>query len=178
MDREEIIFWKEKYDGDEGLSVTGVEEELRAKFKANGYATKQDLEKVIKWKFQGRLAGRQKLNLARLKDVDDGRIREITSQAFHAGDDETRLRLLTRIKGIGNALSSVILAFYDPQNYGVLDIHAWRGLFGKEPKDLFASRKRPIQFFNKLREISAMTGLPCRDIEKAIFKKDLNRSRK
>jgi hypothetical protein len=57
-----------------------------------------------------------------------------------------------------------------------LDIHAWRGLFGKEPTDIFSNNKQAIKFFNKLREISSETGLSCRDIEKAIFKKDLDES--
>ena len=75
------------------------------------------------------------------------------------------------IKGVGPATSSVILSFYNPWKYGILDIHAWRELFGeKEPKTLFSNNKYAIKFFKKLREISKQTGLSCRDIEKAYFK--------
>ena len=43
MDREEIIFWKAKYDREEDRYVTGIEEELRARFGENRHATKEDL---------------------------------------------------------------------------------------------------------------------------------------
>ncbi len=155
--------------------MTGVEEDLRRKFREKGFVSKEDLKRIIEWKFQGRLYGRQQRVLRLMEGVEDSFIKDMSRLAFKNKDDKTRLNLLTSIRGVGNALSSVILAFYDPQNYGVFDIHAWRGLFGKEPKDLFVNSKRAIEFFTKLREISSKTGLACRDIEKAIFKKDLDK---
>jgi hypothetical protein len=77
--------------------------------------------------------------------------------------------------GLGPALSSVILAFFDSEKYGVLDIHAWRELLGKEPDNVFTNNDNAIKFFEKLREISKTTRLPCREIEKALFKKNLER---
>jgi hypothetical protein len=177
MTKDEILFWRNKYDKEEDLFVQGVEEELRRKFRKNRFITKSDLQKIIKWKFQGRLLGRQKRFLKVLKSVDEKFIKKVSYLAFQNKEDETRLKLLTSIKMVGNALASVILTFYDPKNYGVLDIHAWRGLFGKEPPDIFSNSKHAIKFFTKLREISQKTGLPCRDIEKAIFKKDLDKSK-
>ena len=177
MNKDELLFWKNKYDKEEDLYNKGDEEELRKKFQENNFITKQDLTKIIKWKFQGRLMGRQKRILNLLNDAEESFIEEISKSALKSKDDEIRLKLFSSIKGVGNALSSVILTFYDPQNYGVLDIHAWRGLFGKEPKDIFSNPRQAIKFFKKLKEISSETGLSCRDIEKAIFKKDLDESK-
>lgn len=177
MGREELLFWKNKYDEEEDLYNKGDEEELRKIFQENNIVIKNDLVRIIKWKFQGGLLGRQKRILKLLEDNEELFIEEVSKSAFKSKDDEVRLKLLSSIKGIGNALSSVILTFYDPQIYGVLDIHAWRGLFGKEPKDIFSNSKQAIKFFNKLREISSETGLSCREIEKAIFKKDLDKSK-
>lgn len=177
MNKEELLFWKNKYDKEEDLYNKGGEEELRKKFQENNFITKQDLSRIVKWKFQGRLLGRQKRILKLLEDVEESFIEEISKLAFKSKDDEVRLKLFSSIKGVGNALSSVILTFYDPQNYGVLDIHAWRGLFGKEPADIFSNNKQAIKFFKKLREVSSETGLSCRDVEKAIFKKDLDESK-
>lgn len=174
MDKKEICFWEDKYNKEEDLYVKGEEEQLRANFLKNKLITKQDLIRIIKWKFQGRLIGRQRRILKFIEEVDDDIIKEISSLAFRIKDDEIRLKLLCCIKGVGFAISSVILTFYDPSKYGVLDIHAWRGLFGREPTSLFMNIKYPIQFFSKLREISLKTELPCRDIEKAFFKKDLD----
>ena len=173
MNKKEIIFWKTRYNKEEDLYNTGLEEELRKKFRKNNQITKSDLIKIVKWKFQGRSLHRQKRTLNHLKVVSDTSIKEISRRAFEASEDKRRLELKV-IKGVGNALSSVILAFYDPQNYGILDIHAWRGLFDeKEPLDISSNPETAIKFFNKLREISSRTGLSCRDIEKAYFKKDL-----
>jgi len=177
MTKDEILFWRDKYNKEEDLYNKGVEEKLRKRFRENNFITKSDLQTVIKWKFQGRLLGRQKRFLKVLKSVNEKFIKKISYLTFQSKEDEIRLRLLSSIKMAGNALASVILTFYDPKEYGVLDIHAWRGLFGKEPPDIFSNTKHAIKFFTKLREISRKTGLPCRDIEKAIFKKDLDESK-
>ena len=177
MKKEELLFWKNKYDKEEDLYIKGDEEELMERFQEYNFITRSDLTRIVKWKFQGRLLGRQKRILKLLENVEDSFIEDVSRLAFRYGDDEIRLKLLSIIKGVGNAVSSVILTFYDPQNYGVLDIHAWRGLFGKEPRDIFSNHRQAVKFFNRLREISSETGLSCRDIEKAIFKKDYDESK-
>ena len=62
-------------------------------------------------------------------------------------DDRTSLKALCSIKGVGPAVSSVILTFYNPNKYGVFDIHAWRELYGKEPANLFSNRQNVLKFF-------------------------------
>jgi hypothetical protein len=177
MNGDEILFWKNKYDGEEILYNTGVEEELRDKFQKYNYVTKYDLIKIIEWKFQGRLIGRQKIIRRLLDNIDESFIKEVSKLAFNFKDDEIRLKLFSCIKGIGNAVTSVVLTFYDPQNYGILDIHTWRELFGKEPKDVFSNNYHALKFFSKLREISSKESFPCRDVEKAIFKKNFDESK-
>lgn len=177
MDREFLIFWRDKYDREENLYNKGDEEELRRKFQENQYITKDDLIKTIEWKFQGRLTGRQKRILKILKPVDDEYIIDISKLVFKVSDDEKRVKLLCTINGVGTAVASTILTFYDPENYGVFDIHAWRELFGKETKSLFTDIKNVIKFFECLREIGKKTKLPCRDVEKALFKKNYDESK-
>ena len=177
MERDSLIYWRDKYEREEDIYVKGDEEELRAKFQKRRYITKADLVKIIKWKFQERLIGRQKRVLKLLEGIDDRFIRSLSRLAFETEDDETRIRLFCTIKGIGPAITSVILAFYDPDNYGVFDIHAWRELFGEEPKGLFSNINHLIHFFEKLREISRKVNLPCRDVEKALFKKNYDESK-
>lgn len=172
MNREEIIFWRDKYDREEDKYVTGTEEELRAKFRENRHATKEDLEKIIKWKFQGRLAGRQKMNLTRISRVEDWVIKKITGLAFEMPTDKLKLKLLTAIDGVGASVASVILTFYDPDNYGVLDFHAWHGLYNNDKK--IFTEQECLRYFKDLRAKAREVGLPCRDVEKAIFNKDLD----
>jgi hypothetical protein len=40
MDRESIIYWRDKYDREEDKNDKGVEEELRANLQKNKYITK------------------------------------------------------------------------------------------------------------------------------------------
>lgn len=175
MNKRHLLYWKNKYDKEQDLQNRKVEEILRGKFRKNQFFAKSDLTTIVKWKFK-ELPGRQKRTLALLKGVDKSLIKEISKLTFSTRNDEIRLALLCHIKGVGNALSSVILAFYDPQNYGIFDIHVWRGLFGKEPRNIWSNKKHVIRFLKKLREISNRTGLSCREVEKAFFQKDFERS--
>jgi hypothetical protein len=172
MERDALIFWRDKYDAEEDLYNKGEEEELRAKIQKNQYVTKENLKRIVEWKFQGRLEGRQKRILKLLKNVDGEYIIGLSKLAFKVRDDKTRVKLFCTINGIGTALASTILTFYDPEKYGVFDIHAWRELFGKESKSLFTDMKNVIKFIETLREISQKAKLPCREIEKALFKKN------
>lgn len=177
VSKEELLKWKEKYDNQEDFYNKGDEDELRKKFRANKFITKEDLIKIHKWKFQGTLVGRQKRMLNLIKDFPSEIIEELSKKAFNSNDDSEKLRLLFGIPSVGNSLSSVILTFYDPKNYGILDIHSWRELFGEEPKDIFSNKQRVLDFLKELREISNKTGLSCREIEKALFKKNLDENR-
>jgi hypothetical protein len=178
MQKEELLQWIHVYDQETSQSDARIEQELRQRFQSNQNMTKQDLQHVIEWKFSGRLQGRRKRVLQLIEDLDETFIHELSALVFKYENDEIRLKLLTTIRGIGNALSSVILAFYDPHHYGVLDIHAWRELFHEpEPYDIFVSYKQAIRFLQRLREISSNTGLSCRDIEKAYFMKNMKTTR-
>ena len=176
IDKILICFWLDKYNKEEDLYTKGTEEELRIKFQKNKCVTKEDLMQVIKWKFQGRLKGRKKRLQNLLEDVDANYIKEVSRLAFETENDDIRFVLFESIKGVGPAITSVILSFYDQNKYGVMDIHSWRELFGKEPNTLFLQNKYLLKFIGKLREISKEVGLSCRDIEKALFKKNYDES--
>jgi hypothetical protein len=175
MDRKEVIFWRDKYDTEEDLYNKGTEEKLRAKFKEKSHLTKGDLEEIIGWKFQGRLLGRRKINLVRLRGVEEGVIRKVTALAFEMPTDKLKLKLLTGIDGVGISVASVILTFYDPDNYGVLDFHVWHGLYGSDKKVF--TEQECLKYFRDLRTWAREVGLPCRDVEKAIFKKDIDQQK-
>lgn len=172
MDKARIVRVLDQYRATQDPDDTDEERVLGERFRSNRCVTKSDLKRVIAWKFQGRLKGRQKRTLRLLDPVPASYVLDVSILALTYEDDEIRLKLLQTINGVGLALSSVILALYDPQRYGILDIHAWRGLFGADAKLDFAQRRHALRFFARLREISAETGLPCRDIEKAYFMKD------
>ena len=57
--------------------------------------SKSDLIEIIKWKFQGRLLGRQKRILKLLENVDDSIIERTSKLTFKCKDDETKLKLFS-----------------------------------------------------------------------------------
>jgi hypothetical protein len=173
LNRGQIIRWRDKYDLEEDFYNKTDESELRNKFQAKLCISMVDLERVVRWKFQGRLEGRQKRIMKMLKNADSEYVEKVSGLAFEIQSDELRIKLLCTIKGVGPALASTILTFYDADKYGVFDIHAWREMFKeKEPKDLFSNPKHLMKFISRLRAMSEEEGLPCRDIEKALFKKN------
>lgn len=106
----------------------------------------------------------------RLNNFNPKLIEGISRLAFTTDSDKTRLKLLTVIDGVGPAIATVILTFFNPKNYGVLDFHAWNAIFQDEKK-IFGEGEC-LKFINELRKIAREVGLPCRDVEKALFKKD------
>jgi hypothetical protein len=177
LNQNELYLWIKKYDEDQNESSKTVEEELRAKFVSNPVMTKTNLQKIIDWKYQD-LPGRKNRMRKLTNEYEDRFIQDLSKLAFKQKKDELKLRIFSVIKGVGPATCSVILSFYNPWKYGILDIHVWRELFGeKEPKTLFSNNNHAIKFFDKLRKISKQTGLSCRDIEKAYFKKNYDEAR-
>jgi len=180
LDKEEILFWASKYDQEEVAYSTGLEKDLGDKLRSTKELTKDELIQIVEWKFQGRLLGRRKIILNKLSGVDDSFIRKAVKESLNEQDERLRIKKLMGrfggIPGVGLALASVILTFYDPKNYGVFDIHVWREMFGKEPKNLFGDLENLIEFLGKLREDSKRFNLDVRILEKAYFKKNLDES--
>lgn len=171
MNKKEIIDWTRKYDEDYRRYDYEIEKNLHKKFRKNKFMTKSDLIKINEWKFSG-LKGRKKINLRNISD-DDSFIKLISQNAFKIKNDKHKIKLLSTLDGVGVALASVILTFYDPKNYGVIDIHVWRELFGKEPQDMFNVKKEfYLKLIKRLREIAKKYNLKVRDVEKALYKKN------
>jgi hypothetical protein len=180
LTKQEVLIWSQRYDREGDLYNTGLERELGDKLRDTKGLTKNQLIQIVEWKFQGRLLGRRKIILNRLSAVDDSFIRKASNESFNEPDDRLKIKKLMGryggIKGVGLALASVILTFYDPRNYGVYDIHAWRELMGSQPKDLFSNFENLMKFLERLRQEAERMGLDARIVEKAYFKKNLDRS--
>jgi hypothetical protein len=182
MDKNAILYWRNRYDKDEPQKWAQIERELGIEFRKYGCVYKQDLEKLFPWKFRN---DPLKLAIANnhLNKANDDTIQSKSRQAFEVSPsdddcDERRLRLLHEMKCfVGYSVGSVILAFYDPQQYGIFDTHSWGELTnsGIAPKNLFATNKihYVLNFLAQLREKADETGLGCREVEKAYFKKHL-----
>lgn len=168
MDSSEINYWLEKYGQGESAFQRQTEQTLSKSIQEKGFADKNDVIEILKWKF-ATMKGRLKRELNLIGPVSDQKIVDTTRAAFQNKNETERIDCLKSIKGVGNAVCSVILTFFDPANYGIFDIHVYRELFGEDPK---ASTYALIRFLEEIRRLSAETDLTCREVEKAVFQKN------
>lgn len=176
MNKEEILNWSRKYDEE---YPWWVEEEKRVgnKLRQAKTLTKADLAEVVEWKFK-ELKGRKDRVLRFVRKNEDRAIQQTCGQVFAKSDDSDRIRNLDALHGVGPALASVILTFYDPKQYGVLDIHVWREFFGNEPSTLFIGCTCYLNLLAELRKIANKYDLDARTVEKAYFKKNVDEGQK
>lgn len=172
LSEQELLKWSRKYDDEQSLSDKNIESHIGNRLRSTRELSKMDLYEVIKWKFEG-FKGRQMKVMRRAELTDDIVLRRVSKLVLNLDKkyDEYKIDLFCVFDGIGVAVASTILAFYDPENYGVFDIHVWRELFGKQPKNLHTT-SNCLHLINELRKIGARYTLPVRIVEKAYFKKN------
>lgn len=175
MNRNDILNWIKKYEEVDSNFSSKCEKEVGSRIRSNGFLTKNDLKEIVKWKFQT-LPGRRKLFLSYADKLNDRELKELSSTAFKEKNELKKLDYILKFKGVGIATTSVILTFYNPRDYCVFDIHVWRELFGKEPKN-FYTKENYLKLLSKLRKISNLYNLNNRDVEKALFQKNLEESK-
>jgi hypothetical protein len=175
MDKDEILKWNATYD-EKYHEWTSKEKKLGDKFRETKTLARADLVEIVWWKFEW-LVGRRNRVLKFIDKNSDGEICAC-SQVFNLtlSEDSFRIGLLDNLHGVGPALASVVLTFYDPKNYGVFDIHVWREFFGKEPKGLFSTSSYYIKLLAELRTIAKKYDLNARTAEKAYFTKNYENS--
>jgi len=173
--REEIIRWSRLFDENQSPADLQTENDVGSRLRKTRELSKTDLIRMVSWKFES-LPGRKGLILSRVSSVGEQEISETFHRALDADSEKTGISELLRLPGIGPAMASVILTFYDPKKYAVLDIHVWRELFGKEPQSLFQGSKCLLKFLQKVRLIAAMHGLDARTVEKALFQRNCDQA--
>lgn len=180
LSKEEIVCWNKRYDEEYGKYDKEVENSVGRNLKSNRELSQADLIKIVEWKFEG-LKGRKKRFLNLINSLDESDIKEISRDAINSVDEWARIEKLRKLKGVKNALASVILTFLDSENYGVFDIHAYDELFETNkktrPKDLFINSKYLHEFLRGLRQIAKKYGFSVRYVEKAYFKKNYDESK-
>jgi thermostable 8-oxoguanine DNA glycosylase len=175
MNREEILYWANKYDNDHPWWKQ-TERELGDKLRKTRELTKDDLIRIVEWKFKD-LPWLNK----RVKSVstnDDTEVRRISSDVFNSSSDVShKMDSLQNLDGVGGAIASTVLTFYNPMDYGVFDKHVWRELFGKERKNQYLwTTENYLKVLNELERMAKQHNLDVRTVEKAYFKKNYDES--
>jgi hypothetical protein len=91
---------------------------IHRRLRDSGYATKLDLDGLIAWKHVRTARWMRDLNC-----ITEARVKEITSDAFARATNAQRREALSPLPGFGagTAFTSVLLAAWDPETYGVYD---------------------------------------------------------
>lgn len=131
---------------------------------------------MVEWKFKNEPDKLQRALELVARNTED-RVQRITSQilSLPQADDTYRVSCLTTLEGISPTLASVILAFFDPQNYGIFDLSVWKPLLGNAPSGLYTTQNY-IRLLTALRKTAAKHNLDARTIDKALYKKSLDDS--
>jgi len=160
---EENIWWieQEKIVGDE--------------LKTTMKLSKDNLLRIIEWKFESN-ALVKKVQLNRAKKLDGNQLENVSNQVFNldTNHDREKILLLCKFNGIGPAVASVILTFFDPENYCVVDFHVYEEVFGVRPEPL--TPEKYVRLLRRFREEAKTHHLRVRDIEKAYFLKNCEKS--
>lgn len=92
--------------------------EVHTRLHEHGFATKLDLGALITWKHTRTAVWMRTLNL-----LDESTVRSITGNAFGASTTEQAVAALRPLPGFGAGLAytSVLLAAWDPERFGVYD---------------------------------------------------------
>jgi len=120
MDVTEIQKWAECYDEGYDDRLQEIEQTLYEDLQEQEYITQDQLREVIKWKLDNQDRYRSQ-NIDRVNKVSDEYVRQISKAALLVNDPVLQLKTLSSIPGIGGATASVVLTFYDPENYAVGD---------------------------------------------------------
>jgi len=127
----EIKRWAERYS--KGLKPREKEleeeiaDEVASRIKSEGFLSKEDFQKICRWKTRGRTEHWYKEN-------EEGFIKVVTRTAFSTGNERFRIVSLAALKGVDWPTASAILHFGYPDTYPVLDVNALHALGLDEPK--------------------------------------------
>lgn len=131
LDSAEIKRWSDEYDANYDEQLREIEDTLNETLSEQHYITRDQLQQVIAWKLAAQ-PGRRDTNIERTNAVPDEFIRQLSGAALLVDDPKIQVKALACIPGIGNATATLVLAFYDPENYAIGDRYIVNALLGED----------------------------------------------
>jgi len=177
MQLQEVSEWLEKYNSKN--ESFDLEKEIEAIISQKNFLTKEDLIKIVKWKFHKGLEKNRERAINFLEQMDGSEIEKITREAFEIEEESKKIRKLCEIKGVGISLASCILTFHNPKKYCVFNTHVYDEIFKIEtrPNNIFSTPNHYLDMLNEIRKFSEKYNLTVRDVGKALFKKNCEESK-
>ena len=132
---------------------------LRKEILSTGNLDKEQLQMVAKWK-SPRSAGHVNKN-------SNGYVEEVTSFAFSAKDERSRIEVLTILDGVSWPTASVLLHLFHADNYPILDFRAiWSARSGVPKQYDYLFWKSYVAF---CREIAEKNNISMRILDRAMW---------
>ncbi len=133
--------------------------------KSQGFLTKEQCLKILKWKSPRPLKHYN-------KNSNEDFIK-ITKLAFQQEDEKLKIHILTALIGVKYPSASAILMFID-QNYPVLDIRVWKQLYNLDyvnsnPNGQNFTLEEWNIYLKVIRNIATKYNTTARQIEKQLF---------
>jgi hypothetical protein len=175
VDKADFLMWNRKYDKAFGWQAQR-ERELGSKFRKNKVLTCKDLASIVEWKFKDD-AEKKTRSLELVARNDEANVSRLTGQALSVPgcEDSYRMNCLTLLEGVSPVLASVILTFFDPKQYCILDNYTWKALLGNVPPNMQTTQNY-LKLLAAIRKSAAKQNLDVRVIDKALFKKGSDES--
>lgn len=147
------------------------EQELLGSIKKLGsplqYIGKDILLKIADWKAP-RIKGYIEKNNPK---TNPSYVEEVTRVSFSASNEKLKLEILTLLEGVNIRMATAILQFCFPEEYVVMDWHAWNSLkaAGKIKGEIEDTYECYKQYNDLCHEISKQFGVPSRVLDKALW---------
>ena len=177
MQLQEVSEWLQKYNiKNESFDL---EKEIENTISRKIFLTKEDLIKIVKWRFPKGLEKNRERVINFLEQMDGSEIEKITQEAFEIEEESKKIRKLCKIKGVGISLATCILTFHNPQKYCVFNTHVYDEIFKIEtrPRNIFSIPDYYLDMLNEIRKFAEKYNLKVRDVGKALFKKKCEESK-
>ena len=87
------------------------------------------------------------------------------------------MNCITLLEGVSPVLASIILTFFDPKQYCILDTYTWKALLGNVPPNMQTTQNY-LKLLAVIRKTAAKQNLDVRVIDKAFSRKDSTKPNK
>jgi hypothetical protein len=176
VDKADFLMWSRKYDKAFGWQAQR-ERELGSKFRKNKALTCKDLASIVEWKLKDDTEKKVR-SLELVSRNDEANVIRLTGQALSIPgcEDNYRMNCLTLLEGVSPIHASIILTFFDPKQYCILDTYTWKALLGNVPPNMQTTQNY-LKLLAVIRKSAAKQKLDVRIIDKALFKKGFDETK-
>ena len=162
----DVAAWARKFDADVSDATRAhdglIEREVAPRVRAAGFATRDDLLALCRWK-SPRALPRCAANRADYVEA-------ITRAAFGSAHERVRVEALTLLAGVGWPMASVLLHFGHRDPYPILDVRAFAAL--GRPLPALHSFAVWWPYVERCRALADQYGVDMRTLDKALWRYD------